>query len=136
MNKLSLFIPGKAVPQPRHRTARKGEKTWAYISKKHKIHPWKAAIKLQLMKEGYANKKIADPVKLKAIFKMTIPKSLKKIVSENTPHIKKIDIDNLLKAVMDVLTQTGVIVDDCLVYEINVSKVYATEPGVYVELAW
>ncbi len=132
MNKITFFVPGEPIAQPRHRVTKHG----AYIKKDHPIHKWKAAI-AQTLLEGYANKKIEeDPVKLKAKFKMPIPECRKKTAFENTPHIIKPDIDNLLKAVMDVLTQTGVFKDDDIVYEINVSKVYSTEPGVYVELYW
>ncbi len=132
MNKITFIVPGEPIAQPRHRVAKGG----AYIKKDHPIHKWKADIASQTLLDGYANKKIEDPVKLKAIFKMPIPENRKKTASENTPHIIKPDIDNLLKAVMDVLTQTGVFKDDNIVYDINASKVYSTEPGVYVEIAW
>ncbi len=122
MNKITFFVPGKAVPQPRHRVSIRGTRAHAYLPKKSPIHAWKNSIESRLIQAGHNNKKISDPVKLKAQFLMPIPAYLKNKVSGNTPHIKKIDIDNLLKAVMDVLTQTGVIVDDCLVYEIMSQK--------------
>jgi Holliday junction resolvase RusA-like endonuclease len=53
--------------------------------------------------------------------------------------LAKPDIDNLLKAVMDGLTESGVIVDDSQIYEQHAVKVYhglGSMPKAVIELAW
>jgi Holliday junction resolvase RusA-like endonuclease len=56
---------------------------------------------------------------------MPIPKGMKINEDDFMPHIRKPDTDNLLKAVMDSITQAGVWKDDALVYFTEASKGYA-----------
>jgi Holliday junction resolvase RusA-like endonuclease len=55
---------------------------------------------------------------------MPRPKSMKKTAA-TTPHTKKPDIDNLLKAVMDALTDIKIWRDDSFVCLTHSSKWYA-----------
>jgi Holliday junction resolvase RusA-like endonuclease len=53
--------------------------------------------------------------------------------------LAKPDIDNLLKAVMDGLTESGVINDDAQIFEQHAVKVYhalGEMPKAVIELAW
>ena len=67
-------------------------------------------------------------------FRIPIPQSYskkKKAELEWTPHNKKPDLDNLVKAVLDALNGVA-FEDDSLISDINASKTYAEEPGVYI----
>ena len=67
-------------------------------------------------------------------FRIPIPQSYskkKKAELEWTPHNKKPDLDNLVKAVLDALNGVA-FEDDSLISYIIASKVYAEEPGVYI----
>jgi Holliday junction resolvase RusA-like endonuclease len=74
-------------------------------------------------------KQITEPVHLKVYFFMPVPKGMK-IERKNdryVPHIKKPDMDNLLKAVMDSLTQIRVWKDDSLAFWTEAAKFYASD---------
>lgn len=67
-------------------------------------------------------------------FRIPIPQSYsnkKKKELEWTPHTKKPDLDNLVKAVLDALNGVAY-TDDSLISDINASKSYAEKPGVYI----
>jgi crossover junction endodeoxyribonuclease RusA len=66
---------------------------------------------------------ITQPVRLTVCFFFLAPKSEKKREG-NYPHTKKPDADNLLKAVMDAMTDAGVWTDDALVYSSCAEKWY------------
>jgi Holliday junction resolvase RusA-like endonuclease len=53
------------------------------------------------------------------------------------PHAQKPDVDNLAKLVLDVLTRSGVIGDDCIVASLTVEKVWGLPStcGVTVKIA-
>jgi Holliday junction resolvase RusA-like endonuclease len=54
-------------------------------------------------------------------------KEQKNIDADYIPHTVKPDTDNLLKAVMDAMTEAGVWTDDALVYSTKSEKWYASE---------
>jgi Holliday junction resolvase RusA-like endonuclease len=117
----SVFVPGVPKAQPRPRMTRAGH---AYNPETAKA--WKRAIQavfIPLRKET-----IDGPVHLEVFFLMPIPKSMKK-TDEFIPHTKKPDTDNLLKAVMDALTDIRIWRDDSVVFSISVRKRYAEVSG-------
>ena len=63
-------------------------------------------------------------------FGMPIPKSISKKKRANLNFVtKKPDVDNLAKAVMDAMNNTGIWEDDSQVAVLEVSKTYSEEPG-------
>jgi crossover junction endodeoxyribonuclease RusA len=69
---------------------------------------------------------IAGPVKLTVQFYLPMPKDMRnKYPGFICPHTKKPDTDNLLKAVMDALTNAGVWKDDAQVFCTEAKKYYA-----------
>lgn len=87
---------------------------------------------------GFAGQ-IQGPVRLAVEFHLKRPKRLGKQNPQEVLHLAKPDIDNLLKAVMDGLTESGVIVDDSQIYEQHAVKVYhglGSMPKAVIELAW
>jgi Holliday junction resolvase RusA-like endonuclease len=69
---------------------------------------------------------ITVPVYLKVSFYLPRPKRLNRETG-NIPHIAKPDVDNLLKSVMDALTDAGAWKDDSLVFATAADKWYARE---------
>jgi Holliday junction resolvase RusA-like endonuclease len=96
---------------------------------------WKRCIALQAA--PHAPKQPLDGgVTVALTFAMPRPKRLRKTLSY-LPHLAKPDVDNLAKAVLDVLTRVGFWGDDSQVWSINVAKCYALpeeEPGVWVQV--
>jgi Holliday junction resolvase RusA-like endonuclease len=75
---------------------------------------------------------IEEPVKLSVSFFLPRPKRLVG-VDRSIPHVSKPDADNLLKAVMDAMTNVGVWRDDSLVFSVSADKWYAQgEPGAQI----
>jgi Holliday junction resolvase RusA-like endonuclease len=114
----SVFVPGIPKAQPRPRMTRKGH---AYNPDTAK--EWKQKIQAAFLPLRKGT--IDGPVNLEVWFYMPKPKSMKK-TNDAVPHIKKPDTDNLLKAVMDALTDIRIWRDDCVVFSTVASKWYAT----------
>lgn len=47
-------------------------------------------------------------------------------------HISKPDLDNLQKALQDVMTELGYFTDDCRICQLQTSKIYTYHPGVSI----
>ena len=128
---LRIFVTGTPKPQPRARFA----KGHAYTPKTG-IAEWKRAIIIKIYEAQAKNKELQTPrtdaVMLSLDFYFPWPKSKLK----NYPHysgipvIKRPDLDNLIKAVMDSLTYCNYWEDDCQVTELTASKYYSMVPGV------
>ena len=52
-----------------------------------------------------------------------------------TPHLKKPDVDNLLKPIVDGLTEAGMWIDDNQVWSMKIQKVYCNQGDQRVEVA-
>jgi Holliday junction resolvase RusA-like endonuclease len=86
---------------------------------------WKATIKDYF--RLYRGPVITDPVFLEVLFYFPRPKRLMNIAVK--PHTSKPDSDNLLKAVMDAITNASVWKDDAQVYGHHVEKYYSQAPS-------
>jgi len=115
-----LFVNGIPKPQPRPRVTSRG----------HAYNPdsadaWKEEVKFAFL--SCRRPTITGPVRLQVSFFLPRPKKLKAEEAGNIHHIKKPDTDNLLKAVMDAMTDVGVWNDDSQVYRSEAGKYYARE---------
>ena len=124
MKTILLIVKGNPTPQPRHQVARRTGR--AYIPADHNIHDWKFAIREALRLCPDAGHPTESLCQLTLSFFFSIPKTCrKKDGSPNyrlTPTPRK-DIDNLSKAVMDVLQgPNGYYVDDAQVVKLIASK--------------
>jgi Holliday junction resolvase RusA-like endonuclease len=126
-----LFVKGIPKAQPRPRMATNG-----HVYNPDTADAWKGEIKAAFM--GCRRPAITEPVYLQVTFFMPVPKgmNLKKKDPRYMPHTKKPDTDNLLKAVMDALTEAGVLRDDAIVFKTEATKWYATseETGARIEI--
>ena len=117
-----IFVNGIPKAQPRPRMASNG-----HVYNPDSADAWKEEIKAAFI--ANRTKQITEPVHLKVYFFMPVPKGMK-IERKNdryVPHIKKPDTDNLLKAVMDAMTEAWVWKDDALVYWTEAAKFYASD---------
>lgn len=122
-----LTIHGNPVAQGRPRFFRRGNYVGAYDPGKSKT--WKDSIRLQAIQQGA--KIIENAASMDMVFYLARPKSLsKKIVH----HVKRPDLDNLVKAVKDGLS--GVCFkDDSQINAITAQKMYAVDfVGVFVRI--
>jgi len=130
-------VYGIPKSQPRPRLGRGG---FAYNPPTAKA--WKRAIKRLLASEGYPEEPLTGPVTMSLMFRMPRPPShylrgggLKK--STKREHLQTPDIDNLVKAVLDAMTDLGVWVDDCNVIHLEVHKRWSRpeDAGVSIDLS-
>lgn len=128
MPELTAFISGTPKGQPRPRAFARGNRAAVYDP--GTAEGWKGQIALAV--QGLLPPApIAGPVYVSITFYLPRPKRLmrKKDPDEEIPHTGKPDLDNLVKAVFDALTQVGLWEDDSQVYSSVVHKVYVAKGG-------
>jgi Holliday junction resolvase RusA-like endonuclease len=115
-----IFINGLPKAQPRPRMAKSG-----HVYNPDTADAWKEEIKASFL--PIRRQPINEPVRLRVSFYLPAPKAMKINADTSVPHGKKPDLDNLLKAVMDAMSNIGVWEDDALVYAVDSSKWYTRE---------
>lgn len=146
---IDLFIPGEPVGQPRARATMRAGHAAVYnptrIGKRgqqrqHPIVAWKQLLTLMINQQT-PREPLAGPVSVHLVFYGSRPKSLmtKKANPDEMPDLRKPDVDNLAKAVMDVMKNCGVYNDDAQVWSLVVKKRYVMKdsergPGVYLQV--
>ena len=125
---ITFFVTGTPKPQPRPRAFAMGGKVRVYDPAT--AEGWKSCI-AQAAREVLPSEPITEPIKLDVCFFMPRPKShSKKDGSYRESHIdrrhsQKPDADNLVKAVMDALSELQAWKDDSQVWDLRVVKVWA-----------
>ena len=124
---LNLQIFGDPVAQGRPSAFRRGNHIGMYDPGKSK--DWKSEVRWQAIEQKARN--MEGALVLELIFLLKRPKSLPRKVLH---HIKKPDLDNLVKAIKDALK--GICYrDDSQIVRINAEKIYATDKtGVVISL--
>ena len=128
MNKIvRLEIFGNPVPQGRPRFFRKGNFIGAYDPEKSRS--WKENVRLQAIMQK--PEIMTGALNLFLHFKLLKPKSMSKKVIH---HVKKPDLDNLVKACKDALK--GICYrDDSQIIELAAKKEYSEKPGVVIVIS-
>jgi len=133
-NSLIITIPGKPIAKKRPRFARRGKFVVAYSDQQTEEGKWILTAR-QFIKE-----KIPEgvPILLKCIFWMPIPKSISQrkhaeILHER--HIRKPDLDNMLKFIKDCLNGE-LWNDDSQVAEVRMGKIYDDNPRTEITVSW
>ena len=122
---LHLSVPGEPVGQPRHQVCTIGGRPRMYLPTKHPVHAYKAAIRAAFIQEAKRWRTIQGPVLVNINVWFGIPASWsrKKRTSHcGLYHAQSPDADNVMKAVLDALTDCGVWVDDSQVASCQVIK--------------
>ena len=121
-----LFVNGLPKPQPRPFMMKTG-----HVFNPHSADAWKEEIKEAF--RPILRAAITGPVYLCVSFFLPAPKAMKLKENEKVPHAKKHDKDNLLKAVMDAMSNAGVWVDDAQVFDGRYTKWYTGgKPGAQI----
>ena len=130
---ISLDLYGNPIPQARarHVSAGKFTRTYDPLSKEKELCRWQ-------LKSQYRNEAITAPVAVFVTFFMPIPKSAsgikkRQMLHGKIRHIKKPDVDNLQKFVLDCMNKL-VIEDDSQVVEITARKIYSDKPGTSIRV--
>ena len=117
---ISWWIPITPVAKGRPRFCVRGKFVSAYTDKKTREYE-KNVLSESL---SYAPKRpLTGAISATMVFYMTRPKSLAKSVKH---HVKKADLDNLIKAILDPLNKVF-FNDDSQIIHISASKCYATD---------
>lgn len=132
---VEFFIPGNPKPKERPRKGNFG----FYTPKETSNYEGVVAINAKLAMHKYNHKLMMGPVKVILEINYRLPewKSKKKLrnraLEEPLRHVTTPDIDNAIKSVLDGLN--GICFkDDAQVSDIQASKRYSKEAGVYVSL--
>ena len=130
----SFFVPGTPAAQPRVRMVRSN----GHVYTPRSADAWKAAVRVAWRAEP--RQPLEGPVRLSLNFFMPRPQyhfTSKGALTAGAPvrHTVRPDIDNLVKAVMDALTDAGAWHDDCQIVELSTDKLYgATRYGCAVNM--
>jgi Holliday junction resolvase RusA-like endonuclease len=114
-----IFVLGLPKAQPRPRLTKTG-----HVYTPGSANDWKETVIAEIML--HRKPVITVPVRLTVCFYFPVPKSVKQ-KDIYFPHAGKPDVDNLLKAVMDAMTQANVWKDDTQVYRSHAEKWYCRE---------
>ena len=122
-----FFVYGIPKAQPRPRMTKTG-----HVYTPDSAQEWKETVS----DECLARRRpiIMSPVKLTVTFYFPVPKTSKRL-EMHYPHTVKHDSDNLLKAVMDAMTDARVWKDDALVFAHKAEKWYSkASPGAQIKV--
>lgn len=128
MDKTIITIPGTPIPLKRPRFS----KHHTYDSQRE----IKEAIYWIIKSQTDEILPPTGPINIKMTFFMGIPRSLskkKKLELQGQPHIKRPDIDNLVKFYLDVCNNAAY-KDDAQVYKIIATKIYDENPQTEIEI--
>jgi Holliday junction resolvase RusA-like endonuclease len=133
---ITIIVNGIPKGQPRVRAYSRGGHAGVYTP--DTANGWKEAVRLATLPHRPATP-IDAPTRMELDVYFPRPKRLcgKRCDQGKIPHTGKPDIDNVAKAIMDVLTDSGVVRDDAVIYDIHPRKFYAAVgaiPGAFIRL--
>lgn len=126
--KVDFFVAGIPKAQPRVKAFVRGGHAGVYTP--DSAESWKQAVRRETVANA-PESVVAHPVRVSMDFFLPRPKAHHKrdgSVKANSPvwHCKKPDLDNLIKAVVDAITDTQrVWLDDSQICQISATKSYA-----------
>ncbi len=125
---IEFTIPLEPQGKGRPRASTIAGKARLYTPKRTRAHEGAIAF---AVREHYDGPPLEGPLCLELLFVVSRPKRLrrKKDPEGLIPHDKKPDLDNLVKAALDGLTQAGIWRDDAQVARLTTEKVYAEKDG-------
>lgn len=134
MSGVSFTVPGIPAPQ--------GSKSPYGGESNPNTKPWRATVTWHAQQARNGHGVITAPVGLSAVFTFPRPKShyrTGKWAAELRPDAPKFkaskpDIDKLLRALCDGITDSGLWRDDAQVATVVATKTYMGDPGVFVEI--
>lgn len=143
MDAITFTVPGQPIPQPRPRVSTWGGRGRAYTPKDHPVNAYRQAVAVRAALAAKAARweQASGPVEVEITCQFERPpshltKSAKgpQCVRSGAPSFPpRSDVDNLAKAVLDAVSDSGVVwEDDDQVVRLVVSKAYAARACVVV----
>lgn len=130
MTSVSFFVGGVPVPQGSKKGFVVGRRAVLVDDNKKLLQPWREEVARRAFSTFAYRNPTDGPVRVDAAFVLPRPASTRRAL----PSVKP-DLDKLLRALLDGITQAGnVWADDSRVVEIHSTKVYGTAPGVHVTI--
>ena len=127
---VTFFVAGVPVPQGSKTAFVVGKRAVLTDANKDKLKLWRAEV-TRVAGEAWAGREsLAGAVSVEVRFVFEWPKTVKR----DTPHVKP-DIDKLLRALFDGVTDAKVWLDDAQVVRVNATKVYGAVAGVDVSIS-
>lgn len=140
---LQAWIPGRPVPQgsksammPKHM-----KRPVLVDSNADRLKPWRAQV-TSVMLDARRLEAVDVPVRVTAEFRFRRPKAhygsgrnaaqLKASATAAPAGRGQGDVDKLVRALLDGMTDAGVYVDDCQVVELHARKAWGADEGVHV----
>lgn len=125
-----FHIDGVPVPQGSKKGFSRPGSTIVQLvdDNKKTLKPWRELVTATTM-AAYSGPRVEGPVMLQLVFETVRPVSVKR----EHPAVKP-DVDKLMRAICDAITDAGLWRDDAQVCIAHISKVYAERPGVLVRI--
>lgn len=138
MASIEIIIRGIPAPQGSKRHVGNG----ILVESSKRLKPWRAdaIAAMQTAAINYDFKQITTAAVLEARFYFPFLKShytskgIPKFDAWSVPKTTAPDLDKLLRALCDALTQSGLIRDDSIITRIHCSKAYSGQPETYLRL--
>lgn len=128
---MTVTVWGLPIAQPRHRVSCHGGFAKVYLPKDHAVHGWKDLIAEAAAEHIDKFGPMEGPLSVHLDFLFAAPSRR----AEGTWRVKRPDLDNLSKAVMDALTDAGAWQDDSQVAELRACKRFGSVSGVEIKIA-
>lgn len=142
MPKISLKISGNPIAKNRPRFARKGNFVKTYNNQKIQEDKFLFYLQQELKRQDFNIIEKGTPINLEVVYIMPIPKNVSKkkrhemiFGDQHTLHIKRPDLDNLIKFTKDCMTKI-VWQDDSQVAKLTATKIYGATPATHIKLWW
>jgi Holliday junction resolvase RusA-like endonuclease len=135
MSEISITIPGVPIAKKRPRFARAGK--FVRVFNCQETEEGKARWEISHALNGMDPIPAGTPISLRVVFFMPIPSGMsnRKLDAQCYRHIKKPDLDNLIKMVKD--CANGVLwADDSQVFSVDAYKVYDQNPRTELKVEW
>jgi Holliday junction resolvase RusA-like endonuclease len=129
-HQIAVTVWGMPVAQPRHRVSCRNGYARVYLPSDHAVHGWKELIAQAAAEQIEKTGALEGALALSLDF--MFPAQTRR--AEGTYRVKKPDLDNLVKAVMDALTDAGAWQDDAQVAEVTARKRFGTGSGVDIKI--
>lgn len=130
MNTVTFFVPGIPIPQGSKTAFVVGKRAVLTDANKKQLKPWRAEITRVARASWLDRDQLVGAVRLDVVFVFERPKTVKRRLPSIAP-----DLDKLVRAVGDGVTDAGIWKDDGQVIRIVAEKVYGTAPGVHVSVS-
>ena len=131
---MKFIINSRPIPLKRYRFTKDGK---TYNPQTSYMESISFFINHQYMSHTCSNNFKEGPLSIDVTFFMQIPRSKskkRKNLIKDTYHISKIDLDNMIKMLLDCITMSGIITDDCQFVVITAKKIWALEARTEFEI--